>query len=180
MSVPAVFLDRDGVLNAVELRDGRPHPPAGPQALRVLPGVPEACEVLANAGLRLIVITNQPDIARGTQTESGVCAINERLRDRIRVDEVVVCPHDDGDGCECRKPLPGMILEAAKRWDVDLPASVTVGDRWRDVEAGRRAGTRTVFIDHHYDEPAPEAPDLIVSDLQESITWILDATRSRN
>jgi D-glycero-D-manno-heptose 1,7-bisphosphate phosphatase len=174
----AVFLDRDGVLNAAEVRDGRPYPPEDAEAMRPLPGAAEACERLADAGLPLIVVTNQPDIARGTRSAAEVRAINDRLRSVMRLDEIVVCPHDDDDNCRCRKPRPGMILEAAERWGVDLDRSVTVGDRWRDVEAGRRAGTRTVFIDRAYDEPAPEAPDLTVSDLQESITWILDATKS--
>jgi D-glycero-D-manno-heptose 1,7-bisphosphate phosphatase len=174
---PAVFLDRDGVLNAAVVRDGRPHPPASEADVVVLDGVPEACRRLSGAGLKLICITNQPDIARGTQDPAVVAAINRRLAERLGLDEVVVCPHDDADDCACRKPRPGMILAAAARHDVDLARSVTVGDRWRDVEAGRSAGTRTVFIDQHYDERRPEHADLTVGDLKESVPWILRTAR---
>jgi len=180
VSVPAVFLDRDGVLNAARVVDARPYPPRTLDELQPLPGVDEACRRLREAGFSLIAVTNQPDIARGTQTLAAVRAMNERLEMLLGLDEVVVCPHDDADECECRKPRPGMILDAAKRWGVDLCRSVTVGDRWRDVEAGRRAGTRTVFIDRHYDERRPDGPDLTVNELLESITWIIETAGSRN
>jgi D-glycero-D-manno-heptose 1,7-bisphosphate phosphatase len=173
VSRPAVFLDRDGVLNAAEVVDGMPRPPADLSAVRVLPGAERACRELAAAGLVLIGITNQPDIARGTQTAARVDAINAHLKARLGLDDLLVCPHDDADGCECRKPRPGMIIEAARRWDIDLARSVTVGDRWRDVEAGRAAGTSTVFIDRHYREPAPTEPDLVVNELEESTEWII-------
>lgn len=174
---PAAFLDRDGVLNAAEVVDGLPRPPAEVAQVRILPGVEAACRELAEAGLVLICTTNQPDIARGTQTRERVAAINAHLIARLGLDEVVVCPHDDADGCACRKPRPGMITEAAQRWDIDLARSVTVGDRWRDVEAGRAAGTRTVFIDRHYAEPAPSGPDLVVNELEESVAWIIRTAR---
>jgi D-glycero-D-manno-heptose 1,7-bisphosphate phosphatase len=170
---PGVFLDRDGVLNAATVVDGLPRPPADVAEVRILPGVEAACRELAAAGLVLIGITNQPDIARGTQTPERVAAINAHLKARLGLDDLLVCPHDDADGCDCRKPRPGMIIEAAQRWDIDLAHSVTVGDRWRDVEAGRAAGTRTVFIDRHYAELAPSEPDLVVNELEESIQWII-------
>ena len=173
MTRAAVFLDRDGVLNAADVRDGRPHPPADADAVSVLPGAVEACRDLADAGFALIVITNQPDIARGTTSAAAVDAINDRLLAELPLDEVVVCPHDDADGCECRKPRPGMILGAAGRLDIDLSRSVTVGDRWRDVAAGRAAGTRTVFVDRSYDEPSAEGQDLTVNELEESVPWII-------
>lgn len=173
----AVFLDRDGTLNASVVRDGRPYPPATPDEVTLLPGVAEACAELTAAGLPLVVVTNQPDIARGTTDRATVDAINARLADLVAVDEIVVCPHDDADGCACRKPKPGMLLHAAQRRGIDLARSVTVGDRWRDVEAGRSAGTRTVFIDQGYDERRPEHPDLTVGALKESIPWILKTAR---
>lgn len=173
----AVFLDRDGTLNAAVVRDGLPYPPQSVADVAVLDGVADACARLSAAGLKLILITNQPDIARGTQDAAVVDAINVRLSELLALDDVVVCPHDDVDRCDCRKPLPGMILSAAERHDIDLRRSVTVGDRWRDIEAGRNAGTRTVFIDGGYAEKQPDSADLTVVDLKESVSWILETAR---
>jgi len=171
----AVFLDRDGVLNAAEVRDGRPRPPASAADVVVLDGVVQACRELRDAGWLLVVVTNQPDIARGSATAAEVDAINAVVVADLGVTEVVVCAHDDGDGCACRKPAPGMLVDAAERWGIDLTASVMVGDRWRDVEAGRRAGTRTVFVDHGYDEPRPAHPDAVVRSLAEAAELILSS-----
>ena len=173
MNRAAVFLDRDGVLIEAVVRDGKPYPPADADAMAVLPGAASACRELAEAGFVLIVISNQPDIARGTATRAEVQVMNDRLQQELGLDELVVCPHDDSDGCACRKPRPGMILDAARRWGVDLARSVTVGDRWRDVAAGRAAGTRTVFVDRSYDEPSAEGQDLTVHQLEESVPWII-------
>jgi D-glycero-D-manno-heptose 1,7-bisphosphate phosphatase len=174
MSAPAVFLDRDGVLNEPAIRAGRPHPPDSVADLRLLPGVHRACRELAAAGFTLVCVTNQPDIARGTQDADAVAAINHALQSTLELDEVVVCPHDDADDCRCRKPRPGMILDAAGRLDLDLARSVMVGDRWRDVEAGRSAGTLTVFVDRGYREEVPQAPDLTVAELKEAVGWIIE------
>jgi D-glycero-D-manno-heptose 1,7-bisphosphate phosphatase len=175
----AVFLDRDGVLNEAVVVDGRPHPPASRDDLRLLPGVQDACHALSEAGFKLIVVTNQPDIARGTQDPESVATMNEHLREALDLDEVVTCPHDDPDECPCRKPRPGMLLDAADRWDIDLSLSVTVGDRWRDIEAGRSAGTRTVFVDRDYSERLPDRPDLTVRELKESVSWIIETIGPR-
>jgi D-glycero-D-manno-heptose 1,7-bisphosphate phosphatase len=171
-----VFIDRDGVLNAPVVRDGLPYPPEDSSHLRLLPGVPESCASLRAAGLALIVVSNQPDIARGTIDAAEVEAINDRLETLLGLDEVIVCPHDDTDGCECRKPKPGMILKAAAQRDLDLGRSVMVGDRWRDIAAGRAAGVKTVFVDRGYAEPMREAADLTVNELREAVPWILNAT----
>jgi D-glycero-D-manno-heptose 1,7-bisphosphate phosphatase len=180
MSRAAVFLDRDGVLNEPVVRSGRPHPPDSAAELRVPAGVREACRELSDARLALICVTNQPDIARGTQDPATVAAINDHLRELLGLDEVVVCPHDDDDGCLCRKPRPGMILDAASRLQLDVSRSVTIGDRWRDIEAGRAAGTWTVFIDCGYNERQPDHPDLIVNGLKEAVPWIIDRAKSQN
>ncbi len=169
----AVFLDRDGVLNRAEVRGGHPFPPASAEEVVVLAGVPEACRRLADAGWLLVVVTNQPDIARGTATRSDVDAINAVVLAGLPISEVVVCPHDDGDGCDCRKPRPGMLLELAERENIDLGASVMIGDRWRDVEAGRSAGVRTIFVDHGYSEELRSAPDHTVTSLGEAAALLL-------
>ena len=175
---PAVFLDRDGVLNEALVIDGRPHPPESADDLIVRPDTIEACKCLHDAGLLLVVVTNQPDIARGQQTWEGVEAINTELRRRLLLDDVLVCPHDDGDHCACRKPAPGLIVDGAATWNIDLGMSVMVGDRWRDVEAGKRAGCAVVLIKHDYAETSALADaDLVVTTLHEAIPWILKATK---
>jgi D-glycero-D-manno-heptose 1,7-bisphosphate phosphatase len=170
----AVFLDRDGVLNRANVVDGKPLPPASVEELELLPGVEQACRQLHEAGLLLIVVTNQPDVARGTQTIETVEALNRELSSRLPLDEIRVCPHDDADHCDCRKPAPGLLLDAAREHGIELENSVMVGDRWRDVEAGRRAGCATVFLDSGYSERPPEAPDLTVGTLGEAVPWILE------
>jgi D-glycero-D-manno-heptose 1,7-bisphosphate phosphatase len=155
------------------VRDGVPRPPGDLDELEVLPGVEEACDRLRTAGFELVVVTNQPDIARGTQTTAAVWRINDALLMTLPLDEVVVCPHDDADGCACRKPKPGMLVDAAQRRGIDLAASFMVGDRWRDVEAGRRAGCRVVFVDHGYGEELAHEPDVVVRGLGAAADWIL-------
>src|SRR5262245_43916263 len=120
---PAVFLDRDGVLNRAFVRDGVPCPPATPEEFELLPGVVEAARRLAGAGFALVVVTNQPDVARGTQTREAVERVNDLVRASLPVLDVLTCYHDRGEGCECRKPRPGMLLEAARRWGLDLKRS---------------------------------------------------------
>lgn len=172
---PAVFLDRDGVLNQTVVVDGTPRPPRSPSELHLIPSAVEACRRLHKAGYVLVAVTNQPDVARGTQTIEYVQAINQVIGEAVPLDEFVVCPHDDGDGCDCRKPLPGMLLSAAARLDLDLDHSFMVGDRWRDIEAGRRAGCTTVFVDRGYTEKKPEDPDIVVRELVEAVPHMLAA-----
>lgn len=180
----AVFLDRDGVINRAVVRGGKPYPPASIEELELLPGVPEALARLRAAGYRLIVVTNQPDVARGATTRDAVEAIHRGLREggagrpALPLDRFEVCYHDDGDGCACRKPAPGMLIEAARAEGVELGASFMVGDRWRDVEAGRRAGCTTLFIDYGYDEVERTPPDERFRSLAEAADWIL-GTRSK-
>jgi D-glycero-D-manno-heptose 1,7-bisphosphate phosphatase len=171
----AVFLDRDGVLNRAVLRDGKPYPPSSLADLRLLPGVREACRALREAGFLLILVTNQPDIARGRSSEREVSEINRLLSLHLRLEDAKVCPHDDDADCACRKPKPGLLLEAARQWNIDLASSYFVGDRWRDIEAGQRAGCRPVFVDYNYRERRPAAPFLKVRSLREAAAWILDA-----
>lgn len=169
---PAIFLDRDGVLNEVELLHGKPHPPAGVEQLRLLPGVVDACYRLRELGFALIVMTNQPDIARGTQTRDEVDRMHDMLRRQLPLDEIVVCVHDDADDCRCRKPRPGMILDTAVRLNLNLAESVCVGDRWRDVEAAKRAGVTAIFVDRGYLERRPTDADAVVASLPAAVGLI--------
>lgn len=170
----AVFLDRDGVLNEPVVRDGKPYPPAGPADVVLCAGAHDAVRALREAGFVLVVITNQPDVARGTTPRAVVDAINARLREELTLDDVLVCAHDDADGCDCRKPKPGLIRAGARRHGVDLARSYLVGDRWRDVEAGAAAGCRTVLVDRGYAErSASVAPDARVASVLEAARWII-------
>jgi D-glycero-D-manno-heptose 1,7-bisphosphate phosphatase len=169
----AVFLDRDGVINRAVVREGKPYPPESLAKMEILPGVSEALVALHNAGYMLIVVTNQPDVARGTTPKSVVDEINIHLANCLPIDEFRTCYHDSGDGCNCRKPLPGAIISVAKQHAIDLDRSYMVGDRWRDIEAGRRAGCRTVFVYYGYDEKQPEIFDYQVGSLSEAVEIIL-------
>lgn len=169
----AVFLDRDGVINRAIVREGKPYPPADLGELEILPGVKDALLTLKAAGYLLVVVTNQPDVARGTTPRETVEAINDALGAALPIDEFRTCYHDSGDGCDCRKPLPGALLSAAAKHGIALSDSFMVGDRWRDIEAGEKAGCHTIFIDYGYTEKQPEAPDYRVSSLSEAADVIL-------
>ncbi len=169
----AVFLDRDGVLNRAVVREGRPYPPASVAEVEILPGVVEALRELKEAGFVLIVVSNQPDVARGTIPMETVEAINAYLAERLPLDHFIMCYHDSSDGCDCRKPRPGMLLAGAREFGVDLTSSFMVGDRWRDVEAGITAGCKTIFIDYGYDEKNPKTCDYRVLSAHEAFMAIL-------
>jgi D-glycero-D-manno-heptose 1,7-bisphosphate phosphatase len=169
-----IFLDRDGVVNEAIVRDGRPYPPPDAQALQITRDAPEALAALADAGFTLIVVTNQPDVARGTQTRDNIERINDVIRASLPIHQILTCYHDDAAGCACRKPKPGLLLDAAEQRPIDFSQSYLIGDRWKDIAAGRAAGVRTVFIDFDYDERQPDPPaDATVRTLSEAAAWIL-------
>jgi D-sedoheptulose 7-phosphate isomerase len=174
----AVFLDRDGVLNRAVMRDGKPHPPSCEAELEVAPHAKSALLRLKELGYKLLVVTNQPDVARGITTRETVDCIDRKLAERLPIDETFVCYHADSDHCECRKPKAGMLLEGARRFQIDLGASFMVGDRWRDVEAGQCAGCRAILIDNEYGEKQPASPpEVKVRSLREAVEWILQKSR---
>ena len=170
----AVFLDRDGVINASVVRDGKPYPPDSVDEMEILPGVAEALTALRVAGFDLIVVTNQPDVARGTQTRAAVDAIHAKLSAELPLDAIYACFHDDAEVCDCRKPKPGMLVNAARDRGIDLASSFMVGDRWRDTDAGLAAGARAIFIDRGYSERKPERFAVNVAGLPEAAAWILE------
>lgn len=170
----AVFLDRDGVLIRSDIVDGKPIAINNSAPSEILPGVEQACRALKSAGFLLVMVTNQPDIGRGLVAQAVVDAANAKLREALDLDMVHVCIHDDSHQCACRKPNPGMLLDAAALLDIDLTASVMVGDRWRDVEAGRRAGCATVCVVWGHAEPMTEPADLTVASLLEAVPWIVN------
>jgi len=169
----AVFLDRDGILNNAIVCDGKPYPPSSVAEVQIPPGVADGIMQLKNLGFLLIGVTNQPDVARGTTHRETVDAINGYLKSKLPLDEIYVCFHDDADGCSCRKPNPGLILDAAERHEVNLAASYVVGDRWKDIDAGRKSGCITVWVDYGYSEMFKTGlPDYICKSPAAAFKWI--------
>jgi len=169
-----VFLDRDGVINRALVRDGKPYPPATLEELEILPDAPSALSDLRDCGFLLLVVTNQPDVGRGLQQRDVVERMNQILVSALPLDEVLVCYHSGDEACDCRKPRPGLLLRAARDWNLDLGRSFMIGDRWRDIEAGHNAGCITILIDRNYREVAPACPpDVTVKSLREAADWIL-------
>jgi len=175
---PAIFLDRDGTLNRQVVRDGKPYPPQTVAEFELFPGVPEACAQLAAAGYVLVVATNQPDVGRGTQSQAVVDAMHEQLQQLLPAMARVETCFAPGQGLahpddRRRKPEPGMLLDAARDLGLDPARSWMIGDRWRDIDCGRRAGVRTVFIDFGYTEELKQKPDFTVSSFAEAARIIL-------
>lgn len=180
MKRKAIFLDRDGVLNQAIVRNGKPYSPKTAEELIIPEDILPALQILKAAGYLLICVTNQPDVARGANRKENIEAIHSKLMSVLPLDDVLVCYHDDNDHCSCRKPLPGLLLQAAKDYDVDLKNSVMIGDRWKDIEAGQKAQCQTIWIDQHYEEPAPKEPaDFIAKNMTEATTWILQITANK-
>lgn len=176
MANRAVFLDRDGVLNANIVRNGKPYAPRTLDEFRILPGVEEAVRRIKDAGFLAIIATNQPDVALGLTPRATVDAIHDALRRRLPLDDIKICWHVDADHCPCRKPKPGLLLDAAAEYDIDLPASYMVGDRWRDLLAGQAAGCATILVDNGLAREKPCHPDKIVLSLPEAVAYILART----
>ncbi len=170
---PAVFLDRDGIINRAIVREGRPYPPAGVEELEILPGTIASVEKLVKAGYMIFGISNQPDVARGTQSREIVESMNALIQARLPIWEIFVCYHDNADQCECRKPKPGLILQAAEKYTLDLSRSWMVGDRWQDIAAGQAAGLKTIFVDYHYSEPYQGSPAIYVVEETLSLASII-------
>jgi D-glycero-D-manno-heptose 1,7-bisphosphate phosphatase len=173
----AVFLDRDGVLNEAMVRDGRPYAPRVLEEFKLLPGVAQALQSLRDAGFLNVVITNQPDVATGKARREDIDAIHREILQKLPLDAVKVCPHSDADHCACRKPKPGLILEAARDLAIDTRASFVVGDRWRDIQAAHAAGCTAYFVDYRYREKRPEPPYVAVKSLPEAAALIIRSNK---
>jgi len=148
----AIFLDRDGTLNKAIVKNGLPFSPPSFSEFEILPGVKESLLKLKKLNFVCLLVTNQPDVSRGKIKKSVVIQMNNFLKSEIKLDDIFVCYHDDCDNCECRKPKPGLLLNAKKKWNINLDKSYMIGDRWKDVQAGINAGCKTIFINNNYKE----------------------------
>jgi D-glycero-D-manno-heptose 1,7-bisphosphate phosphatase len=180
----ALFLDRDGVLNALVRRGGRRLAPLRFADFAVLPGAARAVRALRRAGLVALVVTNQPELARGHLLPKELERMHAALERAIEIDGIYVCPHDDDDRCQCRKPQPGLLIAAAKQWRVSLRASFLVGDSRKDIAAGRAAGCRTILVGEtagaangahvkQRGELSGTKPDARAANLPRAAAWIL-------
>jgi D-glycero-D-manno-heptose 1,7-bisphosphate phosphatase len=169
----AVFLDRDGVLNRAVLVDGAPKPPTSIAEVEILDGVCEAIQILKRNEFLPVVVTNQPDVARGLASKNQTNAINSFIGKCVSIEFFYTCFHDESDFCVCRKPLPGLIHLAAVDLNIDVTTSFLVGDRWRDIEAAQAAGCRSFFIDYSYPEKTPSLPFTRVLSLLQAVQIIV-------
>jgi D-glycero-D-manno-heptose 1,7-bisphosphate phosphatase len=169
----AVFLDRDGVINANIVRNRKPFAPTKLDEFHFLDGVDTAIRRLKDAGFLIVVVTNQPDVPNGITPRQTVEAMHAKIRASLPVDDIEVCFHTDGEDCPCRKPKPGMLLAAASKHGIDLKHSWMVGDRWKDIDAGLAAGCSTIFIDYGFIQDQPVRTDTIVSSLVEATEHIM-------
>ena len=168
----AVFLDRDGVINKAFVKNGLPTSPNSLEELEILPGVKESILRLKKLNFICLVVTNQPDVPRGKISKSNVIKMNNFLKKEIKLDDIFVCFHDDEDGCICRKPKPGLLLHASKKWNVDLKKSFMIGDRWRDIQSGEKAGCKTIYLDYNYKDIKPKSLSFITDTLLKAVYMI--------
>ena len=171
---PAVFLDRDGVVNRSFTIDGKPFAPRRLADFRLMPNAANSIALLKQAGFLVIIVTNQPDIGNGLVEYAEIQAMHTKLRKLTQVDDIRLCPHRRGDGCLCRKPLPGMLMDAARDHAIDLSRSIMVGDRSSDIVAGAAAGCYTIFIQRGYVEALATTPKAIVGSLAAAAKHILN------
>jgi D-glycero-D-manno-heptose 1,7-bisphosphate phosphatase len=174
---PAVFLDRDGVVNQLVYRDGKAVSPRSIDAFVFVPGIQAAVKRLKVAGFPVFIVTNQPDIARGKMAAIALDQMTERIYQILPIDDLRVCPHDDRDDCACRKPRPGMLLDLAAQWQVDLRRSFIVGDSWKDIQAGKQAGCHTILIARDYNQGSENRgiePDWSVAEVGAAVDVILN------
>jgi len=172
----AVFLDRDGVIVIPEFKQGRSFAPKRLEDFRFYPQAAVSLQRLKEVGFILAVVTNQPDVGNGLMPRSEVDAMHEIMTRELPLDAVKTCFHGQAQHCDCRKPKPGMLLEAARELGINLKKSFMVGDRKSDVDAGRAAGCATVFIDLGYALPAPEHPDYVAHSIAEAADFIIETT----
>lgn len=173
MTAAAVFLDRDGVLSIPNVVNNKPYAARSVGDFRLYPDLAEPLQRLKQAGFLLVVVTNQPDIANGLNTQAEVEAMHAVMCEALPIDHVEVCYHADRDGCACRKPKPGMMQAAAKHLGIDLSRSFMLGDQWRDIAAGHAAGCYTLLLDRGYGETLPVKPDSVVHSIFQAVDEIL-------
>ena len=178
MKNKAIFWDRDGVINKVIMRNGEPSSPWKLEEFEIFPDVKECLEMSKEMGFLNIVFTSQPDISRGNLKIEELEKMHKMMLDTLLVDEVKFCPHDDKDNCSCRKPKPGLILEAAEKWSIDLEKSYVIGDSWKDIKAGKAAGCKTFLLRREYNKDYQKDYDFEVNNLKKMVEVIKNLNKN--
>jgi D-glycero-D-manno-heptose 1,7-bisphosphate phosphatase len=169
---PAVFLDRDGVLaEAIVRADGIAYAPTHVEDFVLVAEAPAQVQRLRDAGFLCLVFTNQPEIASGDLLPADLDEMHRQMRAAIPVHDVFFCPHARNDGCRCYKPKTGMIEDAVAKWDVDLRRSYVIGDRWRDIGAGKAVGCYSILLARSYS--ACDYADIDAQTLTEAVDTVL-------
>jgi len=146
----AIFFDRDGVLNQLIARDGGYYSPRVPSEFKIIPNAIELTNYTKSKGYLNIIISNQPDVARGYLTKFDLNKMTKTLCNKLNIDDVFYCLHDDDDMCKCRKPLPGLIFTAKDKWNVDLNESLMIGDTEKDYCAAKSAKIKFFLINYKH------------------------------
>tara|TARA_Y100000741_G_scaffold362569_1_gene348606 strand:+ start:242 stop:787 length:546 start_codon:yes stop_codon:yes gene_type:complete len=170
--VKTVFLDRDGVINKPYIKNGKSFAPTKFNEFSIYPEAKESVRILHSLDFKVIVITNQPDIARGLILDSDISKMNSKMFNDLNIDDIFICPHSEEDNCNCRKPKPGMILEAKKKYKIDLNSSFLIGDRFTDIQAAKNTGCKSIFIDRNYNEKKPIFQEANVKNILSAVNFI--------
>lgn len=168
----AIFFDRDGVINRVVFREGKPSSPWRFEEFEIFSDIKEILEHFKSLNFLNIIFTNQPDITRNNLNIQELEKIHKFLMENLPIDRIEVCPHDDKDNCFCRKPKPGLILQAAQKLNIELSKSYVIGDNWKDIKAGKAAGCKTFLIRSEYNKDYKEDYDFEISNLKEAVEII--------
>ena len=168
----AIFLDRDGTLNKVYIENGLPISPSSLNKFKIIKGVKKSINRLKKLNFLCILITNQPDVFRGKISKKTVVKMNSYIKKKIKLDDMFVCYHDNEHNCSCRKPKPGLLVKASKKWKIDLNKSFMIGDRWKDILAGKKVGCKTIFINNNYKNDKKVKADFTFKSLLKAVNKI--------
>ena len=166
----AIFLDRDGIINKIILRNGKPCSPRIMEEFIILEDTKETVKILKDTGYTIVIVTNQPDVARRLMKIEDLEKMHNIIKEILCPDRILYCPHDDTDNCDCRKPKPGMIIKAANELNINFNKSFVIGDTWKDIEAGKSAGCITILVDTQYNKEVKS--DYRINNLKEVIEII--------
>ena len=168
----AIFLDRDGTLNKAYIENGLPISPSSLNKFKIIKGVKKSINRLKKLNFLCILITNQPDVFRGKISKKTVVKMNSYIKKKIKLEDMFVCYHDNEHNCSCRKPKPGLLVKASKKWKIDLKKSFMIGDRWKDILAGKKVGCKTIFINNNYKNDKKVKADFTFKSLLKAVNKI--------